>query len=414
MNQPFPGAAPAALTPEQMRSQAANEIRGKLTFAGRAVVGREDEVDWLIANLSFIKNLPPEQKLQHLLGWLATITTYELDDNLRAQQATQPPANPISDATTPQQAAPAPAPEKPVKEKKAKAEKEADEPEAEYKPLKCPQCGDKASSLRGLKRHVTMTHKATWADWCKLYLVNPETGELTNGAAAAPAAQPQAGAPPQSPAIPPLVGQAPSAVVAPQAMPTPTAAPLSPVGFVPTAAPTAPPAPITPMFQPEPTPPTALPVPPAPAMVQPPILATIPSQNGLPQPVAQVQPGTMHRSELAQALGGAVEALYVKVLDAIHIDRSQYWDANQLSLLAEQSARNELRIIDLAAGAYGAGKQAAQRHFAQLLTQYPRVVVYWNGYEPVLGKDYIDILSARLTKVTTFGDKGNNPITVSL
>lgn len=220
-----------------------------------------------------------------------------------------------------------------------------------------------------------------------------------------------------------------------QQMPVPPAQqPTSPVQFTPTFVPQQPAAlPVTlPVPQQQPAVPNMgigfqptfqPPVAPLPLVVQPqnpfqqeadtriaaaapaPHWATVGAQ---PQaPVAQ-QPVGMDRKAMAQMLGGPVNLIVVRLLEINSVNLGGGVDANQLALLAEKNAREELRIIDLAAASYGAGKQAAQRHFAALLSKHPNCYLLMNGFEFIIPDGFLDILIARTVFVLHVSDRGGN------
>jgi hypothetical protein len=129
-----------------------------------------------------------------------------------------------------------------------------------------------------------------------------------------------------------------------------------------------------------------------------------------PVPPPAVAPGHiapgLDRENLARMLGGPVDLLIVRLVDVAAVNLAGRIDVNQLALLAEQQAKGEMRILDLAQGSYGAGKQAAQRHFADLLTKYPNVFLLLNGFEPILPAGYLEIVAARACKAYSVSDQG--------
>ena len=71
-------------------------------------------------------------------------------------------------------------------------------------------------------------------------------------------------------------------------------------------------------------------------------------------------------------LGGEVDLIVVRLLDAGGINLQGRADVNQLAMLAEQMAKAEMKIQDLAQGAYSAGKQAGTALFRPVAQQGPR------------------------------------------
>jgi len=139
-------------------------------------------------------------------------------------------------------------------------------------------------------------------------------------------------------------------------------------------------------------------------------------QQGYATPQIPLQPvapgGAPTRESLAQMLGGAVDLIVVRLLDAAAIKLDGRTDVNQLAMLAEARAKAELRIADLAQAQYAAGKQAAQRHFADLLTQTPNCYLLQNGYDPIIPDGYLAILIARVTKCHIVTDNGRQTTTL--
>src|SRR5690606_15942960 len=101
-------------------------------------------------------------------------------------------------------------------EKPPKAEEKA-------KPIKDPIDGTAYATLRGLKKHVTQSHKLDWDQWCSNNGLDEKTG-LPNGAPSTELPSTTPSVPPTaSPQICPMFGQAP---------PPPPPAPPGPVlGF---------------------------------------------------------------------------------------------------------------------------------------------------------------------------------------
>jgi hypothetical protein len=396
-------------------------IPAKITYKGAPVQGDANTLKgfagWLMQAMPAIVGTgDPDTKAGAFLLWLRSEKTYEADDQTRMSQKAQPlpPANPISDQTlaqvaqhAPPAAAPAPAPAA-VGAPAAEAE--------EGTKMRCPECQQEISGLRGLKRHVTMTHKAEWPAFCAAHGLDQKTG-LRGGAA--PAAAPVvAGAPPPpppAPAVAPMFGAQPGSVTNP-----PTFTPPPP-----------PPIPAHPTTMPEP----AAVVPPghtpfvAPAVVppaSPPAVAFTP-QNEVVQdfkaagytqtpnpapPPAPTPGGAPTREVLANMLGGPVHLTVVRLLDAAQVDLNGKVDVNQLAALAAAKAKAEMKVMDLAQSQYGQGKQAAQRHFADLLTQAPNVYLLLNGYDPILPDGYLEILSSRVVRFHMVQDSGRTIVTI--
>jgi hypothetical protein len=323
-----------------------------------------------------------------------------------------------------------------------------------------PTDGTKCKNLRGLKTRVTKTHKSDWGPFCQQHGLDPLTGR-PNGKAApvggpiapttppppsaplpalvgmgAPVGTPAVVQPPAAPSntgivhpvIPPT-NNPPPLYVAPgqpspeylqaqqaqQAMPVPPAQqPTSPVQFTPTfVPPPQQPAVVLPTAQ-QPVPnghivPNNVGVGFQPTFVPPvaPLPLVVPPQQPVAQqPVAGV--AGMDRKAMAQMLGGPVNLIVVRLLEINAVNLGGGVDANQLALLAEKAAREELRIADLAAAQYGAGKQAAQRHFAALLTKHPNCYLLMNGFEFIIPDGFLDILIARTVFVLHVSDRGGN------
>lgn len=432
-------------------------IPTKLTFKGAPCAGNEEYMKqilgWLWTTLPTVNALTDnDQRIAALHKWMqAIVGTYELDDATRAQAVQTPPPNPVSDQTTAQVAQPAViAPIKP--------EGGEDEGEPEGEGLLDPVDGYKCKNLRGLKTRATRTHKADWGPFCTQHGLDPLTGKkagpgIIKTAPIAPSSQP-----PVSEPLPALIGQgapvnaaavptnalydangqptpayaaaqrAAAAVLPLDQMPTPPAQqPSSPVTFTPTFQPVqhAPPqnTPLQPAsiqntgyvappaVYPAGIAPQNTPIQPAPHLalavgyVVPQIAPTQPLQ---PQPQKTNITTGLNRAQLAQALGGEVRLIVCRLLEVNNVNLTGYTDVNQLSLLAEKLAREEMRIVDLAQAQYGAGKQTAQRLFAELLTKYPACYMLMNGFEPILTAGYLDILIARTTYVYHVSERGGN------
>lgn len=416
-----------ALTFDQRHAKVLELIPTKLTWKGAACVGTPDYlkqvVTWLWGNIPAVTSIADNnQKMVALHNWIRNVPgVYELDDATRAAQVQMAPSNPVSDQVTPQQAAPvAPVAPTPVAGAPA-GEEDKDDPVID------PVDGTKCKNLRGLKTRVTRTHKVEWSVFCQQHSLDPATGRKKDGSPVVPApVAPPAGAqPPASPPLPALVGQgapvnapevpintlyqpngqptpeyaaaqaaAAAANAQPQAMPVPPAQqPTTPVAFTPTfQAPPAVPVPaapvITPTFQDQP-----------PQMLQ--VVPANQSFSIAPTPQQIPQAGTMglDRNAMAIALGGPVRLIVCRLLEVNSVNLAGTVDANQLALMAEKKARDELRIADLSAAQYGAGKQAAQRHFADLLTRNPNCYLLMNGYEFIIPDGYLEILIARTVYV---------------
>jgi hypothetical protein len=412
----------------------------KVTYKGQPIAGTPEQIQgfarWMMQNLpGVVPDGDPDTRAACFLNWLRSETSrYEADTATRMAQAQQtPPANPISDQNVAQQAqpvaAPAPAPAAPG----ATAD--------EVGGLTCPECGAKLKNLTGMKRHCTMTHKSEWAAIAQKHGLDISTGLKLGQAApvqAAPAAPVAPPPPPSAAPVPPMFGSQGQASAAPSfvapgvpgqntipftapAMPQPpaqvAASPQAPLS-----------GPATPMFTPPtfaqaPSAPVTPPQPPAqpagpmvafnPAQAAP---VSFPAQLPPQQPqqgYAPVAPGgAPTRESMAQMLGGAVDLIVVRLLDAAAVNLQGRTDVNQLALLAEQRAKAEQKVVDLAQSAYGAGKQAAQRHFADLLTQHPGCYLLQNGYEPILPAGYLEILAARVTKFHIVTDSGRQTTTI--
>jgi hypothetical protein len=358
----------------------------------------------------------PAERVQAIVAWLQALPSiYDLDPAYRAQASAQAPINPVSDRTTPQVAAPAPAPA-PVP---APAAGDDDGP-AEAG-LIDPTDGSAVKSLRGLKRRVTMTHKTDWGAFCQQHGLDPATGRKSDGtlppsgvpAATATPTQP----PPPTQPLPPLAGMQGAPVpVQPQAMPTPPAqvqgapvlgvqqtlpgsnVPQQPImgapvpAFIPPNTPVPAPQPPAVMYQPQ-----AQPQPQAPAPATAPAQAPAPAQ-------------TPTRVEVARMLGGEVQMVVCRLLDAQTAPIQGCVDANQLAMLAEKQARAECKVTDLSDAAYAKGKQTAQRLFGEYLTKAPRIVLFQNGYEPILPSGYLEILASRVTAMLVCHKDGQTEI----
>ena len=137
----------------------------------------------------------------------------------------------------------------------------------------------------------------------------------------------------------------------------------------------------------------------------------------LTSPIVTYQPSEItERAKIAQMLGGEVDLMVLKMADAAVVSVHGRMDLNQLSMLAQHNARNELKIADLAqaAGAYGVGKQASQRAFGVLLTQYPKVYLLLNGFDPIISEGYLEVVMARVTAASLVQDHGRSTITLTL
>jgi hypothetical protein len=444
-----------------------HHLSTKVTFKGQPVVGPAEQIQgfarWLMQQMpGVVPAGDPETRANCFLGWLRSESTYEADEAARMAAAAaikQAPPNPISDQTVPQLAqpvaAPAPAPVAPA------APAAPGEEAAAGPGLTCPECGATLKNLTGMKRHCTMTHKADWSVIAQKHGLDISTGGKLNGAPsvaaqAAPAAPVAPPPPPSAAAVPPMFGAPGQATSAPPsfAAPPPPQVGQTSISFQPPQVPAMPPPMHAPtMFQQMPAPPAQVAAAPqapmsgpaAPQFTPPsftppqqfvqqptagPMVAFNPNaQPAAPQPFAatfgtpntapapqqaapQVFAGAPTRESMAQMLGGAVDLVVVRLLDAATVKLDGRTDVNQLALLAESKAKAEQKVVDLAQSAYGAGKQAAQRHFADLLTQHPNCYLLQNGYEPILPAGYLEILAARVTKFHIVTDSGRQTTTI--
>ena len=431
MNLPLPTASSVDPWPEIL-----HHLPTKVTYKGAPVTGDANTLKgfagWLIQNMPAVAGSgDADSKANSFLLWLRSETRYEADAATRmAQQAAvaQAPPNPISSQTMPQVAQMAPPAPQPVAAAAAPAA--PGEAEAESGPgMLCAECQQKVSGMRGYKRHVTMTHKTEWPAFCTKFGLDPKTG--TPGVAQAQPTAP-AGAPPPPPQaspVPPMFqasGPAqPFVAPAPPPMPAPAAnvqaAPMPPMGGMaapPMQVPTHAPAP-GPMvsFDPATAPPLVI-QPGLPGQQQVPFAQ--PQQAQAPvqpqtQPLAQptqAPVGGPTREDLARMLGGPVDLIIVRLLDAATVNLTGRVDVNQIAAVAESRARSEMKVADLAQASYGQGKQAAQRHFGELLSQAPGCYMLLNGYDPILPDGYLQILAARVTKFHIVTDAGRSTTTI--
>ena len=427
----------------------------KVTYKGATVTGDVNQLKgfaaWLMQQLpGVVSDGDPEHRANVFLLWLHSETRYEADQATRMAQQAQvqvAPVNPISHQTVPQQAQMAAPIPQPV------AATPTAEAEADSGPgLVCPECQTKTSGLRGMKRHVTMTHKVDWPAFCTKFGLDQKTGvagapPVAGMVVAAPAAVP---APPTAAPVPPMFQASGPAQPFVAPAPPPMPAPFNPAAQAP--APFNPP----PMAMPSPAAVVAAPAAPlslstTQAMPSGPMVAFDPNavQPGLPgqqqvpfaapQPVAQIpqqpvwqppqQPvappqfqqqavaqvvplGGPSREDMARMLGGAIDLIIVRLLDAATINLQGRADVNQLAATAELRARAELKVSELATIQYGVGKQTAQRHFGELLSQTPGCYMLLNGYNPILPDGYLDILAARVTKFHIVTDGGRQTTTI--
>lgn len=422
MNLPLPSASNADPWPEILHL-----IPQKITFKGQVVAGDVNTLkgfaNWLMQNMqAVVGSGDADSKAQSFLLWLRSEQRYEADTATRmAQQAaaTVAPPNPISSQTVTQQAqmpAPVAAPVAPAAE--------ADEGPG----MTCPECNTTVKGVRGYKRHVTMTHKTEWPAFCTKHGLDAKTA--LPGAAPAPVAAPAVvPAPPVAQAVPPMYqAQGPAQpFVAPAPPPMPVNMPI-PAATV-QAAPSTPMAGMSTPPQQIPShgpmvafDPNAVPVAISPGL---PGQQTVPFQQPPMQvmqhaPVIQQAPAAApnlnftppSREDLAKMLGGAVDLIMVRLLDAAQINLAGRVDVNQMAAVAEAKARSEMKVADLAQASYGQGKQAAQRHFAELLTAAPGCYLLLNGYEPLIPAGYLDILAARVTKFHIVTDGGRQTTTI--
>lgn len=316
--------------------------------------------------------------------WLLAIQTYEADDATR-KQIQIAPASPFSTQSAPQVAKLAPTAVDPIKEEKH-AELSAE------KPYLDPRDGTAYETLRGLKSHVTRAHKdiSSWSQFCATYGLDADTGVKAGQKPPEPIAANPPVAPPVSPNIVPMFGQ--------QTIPVQQAVPM----FAPARADM-----------------------PSPAPVQSPDVPVYTGNRTGGESAkyntdntnyveATAQTPASDRVEIAKMLGGSVDILILRMLDASTVSLSGRTDLNQLVAMAEQNAKNEMAIRDLAQGAYGAGKQAAQRHFGLLLTQYPKTYLLLNGYEMIIPADYFHIACARITKAVLISEQGRTATSLNL
>ena len=447
------------VTPEQRQAAIMGLVPKKLTYQGTPCAGTAEQigavVNWLWNSLPAITAVPDQaQRLVVLHKWLEGIVgTYEVDDATRAAAPAlqQAPPNAVSDQKTPQVAVMAQPIVAPVATPEGEAEAATGEP-----PVIDPVDGTVCKSLRGLKTRATKTHKTDWPAFCQQHGLDQATGRKAGAPVpVAPGIMAPPSPPPISQPLPALVGQgapvtAPSNTLygpdgkptpayaaaqaaAAQDMPSPPAQqPTAPVQFTPTfcpipqAVPT-PPAVLAPLetflskagwYDPVfPTPPAYLPPADNTPSFAPPSTGHTSIQSmpvagnmGIGQPAGI--PAGLDRAGMAQALGGAVTLIVCRLLEAGSANLTGRVDANQLSLLAEKAAREEMRIVDLAQGSYGSGKQAAQRHFAELLTKYPHCYLLMNGYEPILPAGFLEILIARTVHVYQVTDQGRSGVEI--
>lgn len=415
----------------------------KITYKGAPVNGDVNTLKgfaaWLIQSLPGVAGSgEADTKANSFLLWLRSESHYEADTATRmAQQAAAPPAapptptmpapaptpmappNPISSQTVPQMAQMAAPTPQPV----AAPAPAADAPET-GPGMKCPECGTDVSGVRGFKRHVTMTHKVDWPAFCTKYGLDQKTalpGTAPVAAAPAPASAPPP--PPQAQPVPPMFQATGPAqpFVAPAPPPMPASMPTPPATVQ--GAPTVPTMGVAPPAQPIPShgPMVAFnPAAPAPPPV---INPGLPGQQQVPfQQQAPVAPAPAptptvnfagpSRDDLAKMLGGAVDLIIVRLLDASTVNLAGRVDVNQIAAVAEAKAKSEMKVVDLAQASYGAGKQAAQRHFAELLTAAPGCYLLLNGYEPIIPAGYLEILAARVTKFHIVTDAGRQTTTI--
>lgn len=111
-------------------------------------------------------------------------------------------------------------------------------------------------------------------------------------------------------------------------------------------------------------------------------------------------------------LGGPVDLIVVRLLDAAAVDLKGRVDVNQLAAVAAAKAKSEMKVLDLAQSQYGQGKQAAQRHFSDLLTQTPNVYLLLNGYDPILPDGFLEILAGRVVRFHIVQDQGRSIIDI--
>lgn len=423
-----------ALSMEQRQAKVLELIPTKLTWQGNICAGTPEYLSqvlgWLWTKLAVLTSITDNnQKMVALHNWLRNINgTYELDDAARAAAVQKPPANPVSDQATQQQAAPV-APAAPAPGAAAEDDKED--------PVIDPVDGTKCKNLRGLKTRVTRTHKVEWGAFCAHHQLDPTTGRKKDGAPTTPGPvgiPTGTPPPPVSQPLPALVGHgapvtAPAvnldnvgvntlydaqgnktpAYAAAQGMPVPPAQqPTTPVAVTPTFQASAPAAPYVGTPAPGTAPVAGTPGLPPSNVMQPQVITpTFDAPVQQPQTqqlqVQVMQPVVsavgMDRSQMATALGGPVRLIVCRLLEINSVNLTGFVDANQLALLAEKNARAELRIQDLAQAQYGAGKQSAQRHFADLLNKNPQCYLLMNGYEFIIPDGFLEILIARTVYV---------------
>jgi hypothetical protein len=116
----------------------------------------------------------------------------------------------------------------------------------------------------------------------------------------------------------------------------------------------------------------------------------------------------MDRAQMAQMLGGPVRLVICRVLEINNVNLQGLVDVSQLAEIAKKQAREEMRITDLAEAQYGKGSQAAQRHFADLLTKYPSCYLLMNGFEFILADGFLDILLSRTVHVYHVSQRDGN------
>ncbi len=392
----------------------------RVTYKGQPITGPQDQIkgfaNWMMQQMpAVVTGGDPETKANCFLAWLRSEQQYEADTATRmaAQAAVQSaPPNPISSQTVPQQAqVMAPPQPQPVP---APATHTAEA--AETGPgIKCPECGTNVSGVRGFKRHVTITHKVDWPAFCTKHGLDQKTG-TTSAPGAAPAQPVAPPPPPQAQPVPPMFqSQGPAS---PFVAPAPPPMPIPPATVQ--GAPSVPTMGIAPLPQPTPSHgPLVSFNPAAPPVAQ----AGLPGQQQIPftpvvqapAPVAVPAPTTFagpSREDLAKMLGGPVDLIVVRLLDAATVNLQGRVDVNQMAAVAEAKAKSEMKVVDLAQASYGAGKQAAQRHFAELLTAAPGCYLLLNGYEPILPAGYLEILAARVTKFHIVTDSGRQTTTI--
>lgn len=364
--------------------------------------------DYLVQEL--VDTGTPADRVADTLYNRLAVETYECDPAYRSQTTQQAPEagqQAVSDSTEPPNPGQDPAPgQEPAPSQTPPAEtKEGLSVEA----LTCRDCGQVSTgkTLRGLKTHIKKTHGLDWGEYCMKHSLDKDTGLPKEGTQVATGSSLPDSEPPAEPGA--------------TSMPVPTNPEQAPAQQQSIGFPSQPTPPPTAQVTQAPAVAAGVQTPAAPSYAQGPTagVPTAPQANNapaMPNPAAPPQEVApvigMSRAERAEMLGGAVRVVCVKLEDLGKVDLTGYTDLIQMQKLAEKQACDQLGLDVLADGKYAKGSQTAVAVFARMLSQTPAVYLTRDGFDTLLGSEYLMAVLARATEAY-FYIKGQ-PVTLNL